>query len=49
MRGLERRRIQPEMRDGGRAFSVVPAVSQQDPAYIEKNYVEGEHSERVKK
>ena len=41
--GLERRRVQAEVRHRSRALPVVPAVGQQDSANIEKDHVEGEH------
>jgi hypothetical protein len=40
---LQRNRIQVKLSRHGRTFAMVPAVRQQDPAYIEEDYVEGEH------
>ena len=41
--GLEGLGVEMEMGHGKRAFLAIPAVGQQDSAYIEEDYVEGEH------
>jgi hypothetical protein len=41
--------IELELIEDGRTLPMIPAVGQQDSAYIEEDYVEGEHGWQVSK
>jgi hypothetical protein len=45
---LKLRTIQLKLIHDCRAFTMVPAVGQQDSAYVEKDHVEGEHRRLTK-
>jgi hypothetical protein len=46
--GFKGLRIEPELRDSGRALAMVPAVGEQDAADIEEDCVEGKvHGKRA--
>jgi hypothetical protein len=43
MARLQRRAIQMKLPNDSRTFAMIPAIRQQDPAYVEEDHVEGEH------